>query len=186
MSFTPISIQGLFSNSDGSAATGYFTATPNSTMVNDGIELSQAPIAGVINGAGQIAAQSQFAFVVTANDDSGTTPPASNYTFSIAITSGPLIEFDALVPHICTATEANGATTITNPVVQLSTLLASPSMVGQDITGTNIPGGTTVLSVDQLLNQITLSANATATQASGCEFVIGGCIEIETLQANAL
>ena len=96
-------------------------------------------------------------------------------------------EFSAVVPAASTASETNGATVLNSAVVTLSSLVAAASMVGQAITGTNIPAATTVLSIGAAgTNQLTLSAEATATTATGCAFTVGGAVEFSALASDAL
>lgn len=186
MSITPISIQGQLQNADGSPATGTIVATPNSLLANGAELYPTSPIAGLLNAEGQVVAQSMYALTVGATDDAGTTPAGSDYTFTIKLDGSPIQEFTAAIPHASTATETNGDTVALSPIVVLDTLVAAESMVTQPITGTNIPGGTTVLSVNPATNSLTLSANASGTQLGGCQFVVGGAVELSVLLTNAL
>ncbi len=188
---TSIAVQGLFLGGDGSPSSGTFSATPNSTVTNGETEYPATPVVGELNPAGQIVAQSQEAFVIDATDDEGTEPEGSSYTFILELDGTSLREFSAAVPAASTAAESNGSTVKDSPVVTLSDLVGAHSMVGQMITGTNIPEDTTVLSVNYVAgpigatNELTLSNPASAT-ASGCAFVVGGAVDFAALAANAL
>jgi hypothetical protein len=187
MTRTAISLQGLFLDANGSPAAGTVVATPNSTLTNGGIEYPPAPIAGVLDPSGRIVAQSTYALEIGATDDAGTEPTGSSYTFTLKLDGASIQEFSAVVPAASTANETNGATVLNSAVVTLSSLVAAASMVGQAITGTNIPADTTVLSIGAAgTNQLTLSAEATATTATGCAFTVGGAVEFSALAADAL
>jgi hypothetical protein len=68
-------------------------------------------------------------------------------------------------------TSADGNTTNTQPTITSATAAFGPDDVGKPISGTNIPAGTTILSV-QSATAATMSANATGT-ASTTVFTIG-------------
>lgn len=104
MSFTQVTITGQFQNPDGSAASGTFSATPSSQMTNGDVVLSKEGIAGTLDDEGNIIAQSGEPFTVAANDDEGTTPEGSYYSFVLALDGQAIVGFDAQV------SQANGAT----------------------------------------------------------------------------
>ena len=183
---TPISLQGILTDPDGSPAQGTVCATPTSMLANGSQLVDTTPQAGILNMAGQIVAQSLYALVIGANDDAGTTPPDGAYVFTIQRDGSPLLEFTAAVPAASTATDVGGTTTNLSPVIILGSLIASLAMQGQPITGTNIPSSTTVLSVDENENTLTLSNPCTGSDLLGCTFVVGGAIEMSALIPDAL
>jgi hypothetical protein len=140
----------------------------------------------VFDGMGRLCAPTLQALIVDANDDSTTSPVGSWYEVDLTVDGTALEAFRAVIAHAATATETNGATN-SSTTVTLANLIAASSMVGQAITGTNIPGGTTVTAYSYVpsgplaANTLTLSQAATGTQASGCSFVIGGAVDLGTL-----
>lgn len=91
--FTPITVTGTYEDANGKALTGTVTATPSSTIQNENKTVSPVAVkakivAGVLTG-----------FVLKANDDSGTLPRGSSYTFKVQVAGSPLLEFKAIVKH---------------------------------------------------------------------------------------
>ena len=196
MSFTMMAVQGLFTNPDGTPASGTLCITPNSAIENltaGESPQTMQPVCGLLNQFGRIVSQAYTALEVAATDDSGTTPIGSSYTFSLKLDGQSLVEFSTPVPHdvaswsasypvVCVDSAAN--TVLDSDVVELVNLLASPSMVGASITGSGITGGATILSVDPGANTVTMSSNAIGSDAGVS--IEGGCIPFTTLRANAL
>ena len=93
-------------------------------------------------------------------------------------TGGPLVLSSATMSHQAGTTStpcapfASGATTL---------LLSDPSgiAVGQTITGTNIPAGTTITSVDVDTRAIGISQATTAASTTGLDMTIGGANNLD-------
>jgi hypothetical protein len=197
--FTPIAIEGLYSNADGTTSTGTITATPNSALVDLTEDSTQdqtrAPIVGIIDELGRIAAQDGLAFVLNATDDEGTLPIGASYTFTLTLDGEQIVEFSSPVPHNPTSfgglfpkecVDTLAQTTEGSNVITLVNLLAASSMIGATVTGSHFATSTTITAVDALANTITVIANATSTGVDDTLTIAGGCIPFSTLQANAL
>jgi hypothetical protein len=113
---------------------------------------------------------------------------AAGYGCSIYSCSGEnnqyVIRFGWALPQTATGTTTNGS-----KVVHFTAM--PPLMIpGRGLTGSNIPGGTKIVSADSVNNNITLSANATGNGSVTLTFsqecpVIGGWINgIETERVN--
>jgi hypothetical protein len=190
VTLTAIAIEGQIVNPDGSTPTGSLSATLNAPLINGTQVIPAGAIAGLLNSEGQIVAASMDALVLWATDDAGTEPTGPDgipmYTFSLSVDGSPLREFSAPVPSASTATETNGGSVDGSATVALDTLVASESMVGQEINGTNLPGGTRVQSVNAAANTLTLTQVATATSLGECVWVIGGAVAFSALIPAAL
>ena len=197
--FTPIAIEGQFTNADGSTSTGTITATPNSALIDvtgdETQDQARAPICGIIDSNGRIASQSGLAFVLNATDDADTLPIGASYTFTVVLDGEQIVEFSSGVPHDPSAfhsllpvecVDVLATTTDESDIVTLVNLLAANSMIGATVTGNHIPSDTTITAVNEVTNTITLSNEATATGVDGNLEIVGGCIPFSVLQANAL
>jgi hypothetical protein len=98
MSFTSITVTGTFLREDGTPSQGTVTAALSCAVQNGVDRVEPNPVAGVLNAAGDLVALSLQPFVLVANDDTGTQPANSCYTFALQIDGAPLDTFDAVVP----------------------------------------------------------------------------------------
>ena len=178
---TPISIQGVFTDADGSPATGTICATPTAPTINGSGYYPAEPICGVFDTSGRIVSQAMLALQLLASDDTGNVPNTV-YTFALKLDGQDLVEFNAFVPLASTATDTAVVTVLNSNLVTLSNLKASLAMVGHPITGTNWVGGTTVTAFNAITNVLTLSNPATSTGI--CSAVVGGAVSITSLIAN--
>lgn len=113
MAFTLVPVTHKFLNPDGSAASGTVRFSLSERMTNSGESIMPAePITATLDGTGSINQP------VPANDDSGTSPAATHWDVTIAITGARSEEYAIVV------SSANG----TNPV-DLGTLLPNQSQV---------------------------------------------------------
>jgi hypothetical protein len=103
MSLTPITITTTETRPNGEPAQGTITATLSEPITNGTTTIDPTPVLGELNEEGKLKAQSGASFTLVANDDTGTTPEGSEYTFLIEIDTAPVRSFKAIVPH--TATE---------------------------------------------------------------------------------
>ena len=180
---TPISIQSLLLSGDGTPATGTICLTPTTSAVNSDQLYGAEPICGLFDTKGRVVAQNYEALEVWASDDDGIDPVVA-YVVSVRIDGQSLLEFTCTIPAASTAFDAGAVTADGTTTVNLSELVVSPSMVGQPITGGNIPISTTVVSVDVGQNALTMSNPATM---SGTTIVaIGGAAALTGLLAAAL
>jgi hypothetical protein len=100
MAFTQVTITASFKEADGAPAdTGTVTATLSQPIQNGVDRIEPAPVVGVISMGGLYLDGSNAPFTLAANDDAGTTPQGSRYSFVIAIAGAPVEQFDAVVPH---------------------------------------------------------------------------------------
>lgn len=102
MAFTPITITGAIVGPDGSAAKGRITALLSETLTNGAEVEEPVLVTGELGGANPLT-ETGAPFVVAANDDAGTDPPRSFYTFTTEIVDPsepfPVTDsFDAVVP----------------------------------------------------------------------------------------
>ena len=192
--FTRIALEGRFTSADGSPASGTITVTPNSFLVNDGLEgQSMGAVSGVLDSEGRISINGGGALVLNATDDDTTSPSGSSYAFALKLDGRSDINFSCPVPSdpntfgtpgqpICIDTAA----IITNgsPTVLLVNLIASASMIGSHLSAGNI-SESVIISVDEEANTVTCSNDATSTGTTPAQ-VIGGCVNFFGLQANAL
>jgi hypothetical protein len=187
--FTPIVVTGRYLNADGSAASGTFSATPQSVLLNGGIEQPAAPVSGQLDSSGRLVATSGEALVLNATDDSGTSPIGASYVFALKLDGVGTMEFESPLPHAPSssfdAVDSEAVSTVLSPTVTLGNIVVAPEMVGVAVSGANLPAGTTILSVSTALNTITLSANANATGTFTLTFA-SGVISLSALAANAL
>ncbi len=189
--FTQVALEGQFLNADESPATGTVCARLNGQIRNQPSVVGPSTVCGLLDGAGRIIGQDQLALLLVATDDSTTLPEGVTYTLTLSLDGEPPVEFDTALPHNPSSFGASGAkvvdglaTTVEGqPLVTLVTVVASETMVGATITGTNISG--TVESVDTDANTLTLSANATATGVDPTLTIAGGCVSFVALQQNA-
>jgi hypothetical protein len=99
VSFTAITITGSFERPNGEPAQGSVTATLSETIQNGTETIEPNPVMGVLNQEGKLVAESLEAFKLEANDDTGTTPAGSTYTFLVELDTAPIRSFTAVVPH---------------------------------------------------------------------------------------
>jgi hypothetical protein len=65
--------------------------------------IDPTPVAGVLDVTGALKDASGLQpFTLVANDDSGTTPQGSEYSFVIVLDSAPVRQGSAVVPHTAT------------------------------------------------------------------------------------
>jgi len=121
MAFTPVTITGTFVNPDGTPANGTVTATLLTELQNGTTTLSPRPITGVLIAGGLLKLSTGAPMVLDANDDVGTTPTNSYYTFRITLDGAPSTTFSAVVSH-----SAPGGTVDISALVPLTSL---PSLV---------------------------------------------------------
>lgn len=99
MAFTNITITATEERPDGTPAQGSVTVTLSERITNSGVSVDPTPITGTLNTSGQLVNSSGHPFVVVANDDTGTTPAGSFYSFVVEFDNAPLDQFDAVVSH---------------------------------------------------------------------------------------
>jgi hypothetical protein len=196
MTITSIAIEGLFLDADDSPSSGTICLTPNSSFWNGDETVPMAPICGLLDPSGRIINQAQRALAVAATTDTLTYPAGVSYTITVKLDGQPMFEFSVPICHLggaCYPPFPNGkpvdvAATVssTSPVAQLVNLVASTTMVGATVTGNQISGGTTILSVDEDANTVTMSADALGTGVDGAFEISGGCIAFQALRAAAL
>lgn len=175
MSFSQPTITHTFENADGTAGSGAIQFTLSAMMTNGTTSIVPAEITANLNSSGVLSQ------ALTSNIDPATVPAAPQSTqwrVDARVLGAQVQTYFITVPPI--QTETNGSTTISSPVVQLSSLTAAAFMVGQSIAGTGIPSGATVLSVNIAANQLTISANATAN-GTGLSLTIGTTIDLGAL-----
>lgn len=178
MAFTQPTISHTFQNADGTAASGSIEFTLGGRMQNGTISLVPSSITSNLNGSGAL---SQALY---SNLDPSTLPAYPNnvqWRVDIRILGADTETYFISVPPI--QTETSGSTTNLSEIVQLSSLTAQVWMVGQSISGTGIPSGATITSVNTTANQVTISANATAT-GSGLTLTLGSTIDLGQLLPN--
>lgn len=191
---TPIAVEQMFAIS-GRTATGEVSFLPSSVAYFAGIEYPVVALVGDLDSFGRLVGQDGYALQLLSTDQDGLTPTDLVYIVTIRLDGESLRAFSCQLPGDSTATEYDGLTVLGSDIVQLQTLIASPSMIGQAIIGTNIPDGTTVLAisapafypysaVDSPLpgNTLQLSAQATGTQVGDCEFTVGGAVLLSSLE----
>lgn len=113
MSFTSITITGSFERPNGEPAQGTITATLSETVQNGTESIDPTPILGTLNGEGKLVNQALLPFTLVANNDTGTEPAGSMYTFVIELDSAPVRSFSAVVPH--TASEGKIDLSVLDP-----------------------------------------------------------------------
>lgn len=114
MALTQITITGTLADPNAGDAAGTGTATLSHRIVNGSTVVEPEPIEFQLNASGQVVNMSGLPLVVYANDDTGTEPTGSFYTFVLEIDSAPIDPFEAVISHL-----APGGT------VDLSTLIPS-------------------------------------------------------------
>lgn len=190
MSLTQITIGGRWTLPSGGGSQGQVVLTLSATLRNGTTEVSPASIPGTFDPSGRVCSPGLFPLIVDANDDAPTTPPGSSYEIDLTIDGTQLETFEAVISHLATAVDSAGVTA-TSTTITLGNLLASPTMVGQTITGTDIPGSTTVTgyafvpSGAGAVNTLTISNPATGSH-SGASFTIGGVVDLGALVPSVL
>lgn len=182
MSQTKITVVGTFTNPDETALSGQFTFAPTEAMVNGLVQVDAAPVPGILSAAGQLIHPSGYPLVLYANDDPATVPATGAYVITARLLGQPIVEFTSVVSYLATASDT-ATVTSGNPEVYLNDIAVCPTMVGQPVTGTGIPAGATVLSIDVPNNGLVLSANATASGLP--TLAIGGVTTFSALQGAA-
>lgn len=102
MSFTTITITATETRPNGEPAQGTITATLSEPVTNGTTTIDPTPILGELNGEGKLKDQAGEAFTLVANDDTGTTPAGSEYSFLVEIADAPVRSFSAVVKHAAT------------------------------------------------------------------------------------
>jgi len=92
MAFTLVNVTGWFVSPSGTPATGSVTATLTKPMTNGATVVDCTPITVTLNDAGQLSG-----LVLAANDDAGTTPQETMYTFTLQLDHAAVQEFQATV-----------------------------------------------------------------------------------------
>ena len=115
MSLTRVTITGSFERSDGSPQQGTVTAVCSTTIENGGEQVSAAPIAGQLDDEGKLVNAEGGPLQLAANNDEGTEPGGSYYSFTVELSDAPLVFFTAVVPH--DAPEVEG-----HPTIDITTL----------------------------------------------------------------
>lgn len=173
MAFTTVTVTGTFKDASGTAKAGSVVFTLSQPIENGDVIAEPTPIVAELNGSGQISVG------LYSNVDLATSPPNTCYGVTELITGAQLRDYFVVIPT--QLVETNGSTTNNSETVQLSSVTAAPWMVGCPITGSHIPANATITAVNQALNQLTISAPATAT-ASGVALTIGATtIDLSTL-----
>jgi hypothetical protein len=185
MSFTPVSVQGTYLNPDDTPASGQVNFQLTAPMVNGDEVANPTGIAAPLNEAGQITARNTEALILFANNDTGTTPsgPSAAY-YCTPLINGAVSDktFYFYLDKDATVDEDRATITINKNVVTLGKYIAASSMVGRTITGSLIPGGTTVTDYDFKKNTLTLSNNATGSSSGPTgALVIGGAVDLSTV-----
>lgn len=103
MALTPITITGTFTRPDGSAMSGTGTATLSHRIANGTTVIEPTPISFHLSPTGTVVNSAGTALVLEANDDTGTVPAGSFYSFVLDFDSAPVDPFDAVVPHSASA-----------------------------------------------------------------------------------
>lgn len=182
MAFSSVILTGNF----GASATGSLTFTLTGRMSNADLTLVPTPVTVVL-------ASGAFSETFAPNDDTGTVPRGVAYAVTELIDAAQPSDYFIDIPPV--VIETNGSTTLNSTTVQLSSAKATAAMVGQSITGTGIPTGTTITGVtvgnpinDPFnpaptlpLNSVTMSAEATAT-GTGLTLTIGATIDLSMLR----
>lgn len=150
MSFTVITITGNY----GASATGSFIFTLTQAMANSDQVLVPSPISATLS-------EGQLSVELQSNVDPATTPQGVVWGVTEVIAGAQPRDYFVEVPSVLTDSAAS--TTSGSPYVQLSTVTAAMWMLGLPISGAGIPANATVAQVLQQLNQLQLSAPATAT-----------------------
>jgi hypothetical protein len=176
---TPIAIEAKPPLSDGSPASGWLCARPNTTAILGDDYFPADDVCGFFDDAGRLVAQRLGPFVLLASDDAGIAPVVI-YTFTLFLDGQSVFEWQATVPHApdVAVDESNGSTPDASDLhtVLLSDLVASNTMVGATVAGTGIGGSTTITAVDEIANTITLAAAVGADYASGMVLTIAGAV----------
>lgn len=112
MSLTAVTVTGTFTRADGSFASGTGTATLSHRIANGTTVIEPTPISFHLSPTGTVVNSAGTPLILEANDDTGTLPTGSFYSFVLDFDSAPVDPFDAVVSH-----SAPGGT------VDLSTLI---------------------------------------------------------------
>ncbi len=91
--FTQITVTGTFTNSDGTAAAGEVVFTLSKPMNNNDVIEEVSPVVVTLSGAGTISQ------VLSANDDTGTTPTDAQWVVIENITGASHREYNVTIPH---------------------------------------------------------------------------------------
>lgn len=92
MAFTTATITHLFTNADGTAASGAVTFNLAARMTNNGTTVIPGEVTAQLNGTGAIST------TLTANNDPGTTPANVQWRATLRILGVPVEEFYITVP----------------------------------------------------------------------------------------
>lgn len=172
MAFSAPVVTHTIENADGTTASGVVKFTLTHQMTNGSKTIVPAPISAALDNSGNLSQ------ALISNQDLGTVPTGVQWRVDFRILGADPSTYFIVVPPI--VVETNGSVTLNSKTVQLSSLLAIPEMVGQSITGTDIPALTTITAVNVTLNQATISALATGT-GTALTLTIGTTIDLGAL-----
>lgn len=175
-----------------SAAGGTLNFTLSQPISNNNVILPCIPVVVTLDGAGT------FSQTFQSNVDAATVPQGSQWGVTEEITGSSVRDYSIQIPPIVTETDGQTFTGADANVVLLTTATASLNMVGQSITGTNIPANTTIIDVQvgnptgdpfdtsttYPLNSVVLSNNATGA-GTGLTLTIGTTIDISQLMPGS-
>lgn len=175
MAFSQPTVTHSFTQGTQQAATGTIEWSLLDPMTNGSVTLlpPSSIIANLSSGA--------MSQAITSNIDPGTVPAApwnATWRVDIQVTNAQLQSYFVTVPPI--QTELSGSTTLNSKTVQLSSLTAADFMIGQSITGTNIPSTTIITAVNTTLNQVSIS-NAASGTGSALSLTLGATVDLEYL-----
>jgi hypothetical protein len=176
--FSTPTITHIFENADGTAASGSIEFSLLGLMTNGSTTIVPASITSNLLSSGALSQ------VVTSNIDGNTFPAAprnATWRVDIRILGASATSYEITVPPVLT--ETNGTTVNLSQTVTLSALIAAPYMIGQSITGTNIPTSTVVTAINATANTITIS-NAATGSGTGIALTIGATIDLGALLPN--
>jgi len=183
--FSLVSLTGNY----GTGVSGSLTFTLSDAMSNSNVISVPTPIVvAVTNGT--------FSQTFYSNLDAATVPQGIAWCVTEQITGSPVRDYSIFIPPI--QTEINGQTFADSNVIQLSSVTASLNMVGQSVTGPNIPSSSVITGVQvgnptndplnpvptALLNSVTLN-NEVTIPGSALTIVIGATIDLSQLMPGA-
>jgi hypothetical protein len=100
MAFTPITLTGTFTEPDGSAVSGTGSATLSHRIANGTTIIEPTPIALELSPTGTVVNSAGQPLILEANDDPGTEPQGSFYSFVLEFGSAPIDPFEAVISHL--------------------------------------------------------------------------------------
>lgn len=106
MALTAVTITGTFVDPDSSQPRTITGSATLSERIANGVQIVEPePIGFQGNTSGQIVNHAGLPLTLVANDDTGTSPPGSYYTFRITVDSAPIDPFDAVISHTSTTVD---------------------------------------------------------------------------------